>query len=603
MTQPDPAPPTPPTTAPADRPAGAPAEAPRPAVGLGGAARDLYRALWCHAVGARTPLLGAAGLLSAAQLMRLAMPWLAAQAINALQRGSLAGAGRWIALLVGVYLASWLLHGPGRVLERNVGVRVRMRVADQLYARIAAAPLAWRDGRHSGELQHRVTQASRALSDFAQNQFGYLQSAFQFVGPIVALALLSRTSGAIAVTGYVLIALIILRFDRVLMALARAENDAERRYAAALLDFVGNAGTVIGLRLQAASRSLLGRRMDAVVAPLRRAVMVGEGKWFTVDLLGMGLTWVLVVVYVLQSRQPGLPGQGILLGTIFMIYQYAQQAASVVGAMASNFQGFARMHTDYGSAEPVWQAPGEPDAAVPAVQPDAPWQTLELRGATWRYADDARGGGLQGIDLVLRRGARVALIGPSGGGKSTLLRALAGLYRPQQGALLCDGAEIDWTALRRLATLIPQEAEVFEASVEENLTFGVPADAQALRSAIHTGVFDEVLQRLPAGLASAVHERGGNFSGGQRQRLALARGVLAARGSSLLLLDEPTSALDPLAEERVFDRMAAAFPQACIVASVHRPSLLARFDTLVVMEAGRVVDAGPRDEVLARRRG
>lgn len=568
-----------------------------PAIGLGSAARDLYRALWRHADGVRTQLLGAAGLLSAAQLLRLTMPWLAAQAINGLQQGDMATAGRWIVYLVGIYLLSWLLHGPGRILERNVGVRVRVRLADQLYARIAAAPLVWRDGRHSGELQHRVVQSSRALSDFAQNQFGYLQSAFSFVGPLVALALLSRTSGAIAITGYVVIALIILRFDRVLMQLARAENDAERRYAAALLDFVGNAGTVIGLRLQAASRKVLGRRMDAVMVPLRRTVTVNEGKWFAVDILCMGLTWILVVVYVLQSREPG---QAVLLGTVFMIYQYAQQAATVVGAMASNFQSFARMHTDYGSAAPIWDAPSDPDAVVPAIVPDAPWQTLALRGVTWHYADDARGG-LHDVDLVLKRGARVALVGPSGGGKSTLLRTLAGLYLPQHGALLRDGVPADWADLRTLATLIPQEAEVFEASVEENLTFGEPADAQSLHAAVHAGVFDDVLAHLPDGLASALNERGGNLSGGQRQRLALARGALASQGSSLLLLDEPTSALDPLAEARVFDRMYAAFPTACIVASVHRPSLLERFDTIVVMEGGRVVDAGPRDEVLARR--
>lgn len=567
------------------------------AIGLGSAARDLYRALWHHAAGVRPQMLGAAGLLSAAQLLRLTMPWLAAQAINALQQDNMPLAGRWIIYLVGIYLLSWLLHGPGRILERNVGVRVRVRLADELYARIAAAPLVWRDGRHSGELQHRVVQASRALSDFAQNQFGYLQSAFNFVGPLVALALLSRVSGAIAVTGYVIIAIIILRFDRVLMQLARAENDAERRYAAALLDFVGNAGTVIGLRLQAASRKVLGRRMDAVMVPLRRTVLVNEGKWFAVDLLGMGLTWILVVEYVLQTRQPG---QAILLGTVFMIYQYAQQAATVVGAMASNFQSFARMHTDYGSAEPIWHAPSDPEATVPAVDPDAAWQTLSLHDATWHYANNARGG-LHNIDLVLQRGARVALIGPSGGGKSTLLRMLAGLYPPQHGELRRDGQRVEWSELRTLATLIPQEADVFEASVSENLTFGEPADDALVQSAVHTGAFDDVLQRLPDGLNSALSERGGNLSGGQRQRLALARGALAAQGSSLLLLDEPTSALDPQAEARVFDRMDAAFPSACIVASVHRPSLLSRFDTIVVMEAGRVVDAGPRDEVLARR--
>jgi ABC-type bacteriocin/lantibiotic exporter with double-glycine peptidase domain len=194
----------------------------------------------------------------------------------------------------------------------------------------------------------------------------------------------------------------------------------------------------------------------------------------------------------------------------------------------------------------------------------------------------------------------VALIGPSGGGKSTLLRALAGLYVPQQGTLMVDGQPQPWTRLRALATLIPQEAEVFEASVRENLTFGEPADEAVLQQSVHASAFDEVLARLPDGLASPLTERGFNLSGGQRQRLALARGALASHGSSLLLLDEPTSALDPQTEARVFERMAAAFPQACLIASVHRLSLLERFDTVVILEAGRVADFGPRHELLAR---
>ncbi|MFT4269002.1 MAG: ABC transporter ATP-binding protein [Xenophilus sp.] len=560
----------------------------------------MYRALWRHAEGVRGSLLGAAALLGGSQLVRLAMPWLAGQAINALQHGRIGGAGRWIAVLMATYLLSWLLHGPGRVLERNVGVRVRERLADQLYARITAAPLAWRDGHHSGELQHRVHQASRALSDFAQNQFVYVQSTLSFIGPLVALALLSPVSGLIALVGYVLIALVILRFDRALMVLARAENDADRRYAATLLDFVGNASTVIGLRLQAASRKLLGRRMQAVSAPLRRTALVNEGKWFAVDLLGMGLTWVLVVIYVWQATRAGGSAAAVMLGTVFMIYQYAQQAASVVSSMAANFQNFARMHTDYGSAEPLWSTPGTPAEPVPAIDTQTAWQMLELQDVNWGYADSSRGGGLHDLRLTLRRGARVALIGASGGGKSTLLRALAGLYVPQQGTLRLDGEPHPWETLRRIATLIPQEAEVFEASVQENLDFGEPRAVDDVQAALHASAFDDVLERLPQGLASPLTERGFNLSGGQRQRLALARGALAAQGSSLLLLDEPTSALDPATELRVLERMAKAFPRACLVASIHRLGLLAHFDTVVIMEAGRVADSGPRDEVIAR---
>jgi ATP-binding cassette subfamily B protein len=562
------------------------------------AARELYGALWRYAEGARPQLVGALALLGSAQLIRLAMPWLAAQAINALQRVQMQTSGLWIAALMAVYLVSWLLHGPGRLLERNVAVHVRERLADQLYARITGAPLVWHSTHHSGELQHRVHQASRALADFAQNQFVYLQNVVNFFGPLIALTLLSRSSGGLALGGYVVIAIVILRFDRALMGLARQENDADRRYVAALVDFIGNASTVIGLRLASASRRLMGRRMQAVSVPLKRATVVGEGKWFAVDIMGLGLTWGLVVLYVWQTRTPG---EAVMLGGVFMIYQYAQQTANVIGSMAGNFQSFARMHTDYRSAEPLLQAPQRADEAAEALQADAPWQQLSVRGLGWAYADTARGGGLREVQLELRRGQRIALVGPSGGGKSTLLRVLAGLYTPTAGTLSFDGQLADWPALRTLATLIPQETEVFEATVRENLSFGMPREDAPLLAAVHASAFDEVLLATQGTLDTPLTERGFNLSGGQRQRLCLARGVLAAQGSSLLLLDEPTSALDAATESRVLVRIAEQFPEACLIASIHRLSVLTHFDTIVLMEAGRVRDAGPRDEVLARQ--
>jgi ATP-binding cassette subfamily B protein len=181
------------------------------------------------------------------------------------------------------------------------------------------------------------------------------------------------------------------------------------------------------------------------------------------------------------------------------------------------------------------------------------------------------------------------------------MRVLAGLYEAQHGQVLIDGhAEAQRRDAAEICTLIPQEAEVFEASVRDNLTLGMAVSEAALERALHASALDEVLQGLSEGLETTLAERGTNLSGGQRQRLALARGLLAAGESSLLMLDEPTSALDALAEQRVFERIRASHPSACIVASVHRLSLLDRFDRVVFMQDGRVLDSGRVADLEAR---
>ncbi|MEO7335374.1 MAG: ATP-binding cassette domain-containing protein, partial [Caldimonas sp.] len=284
------------------------------------------------------------------------------------------------------------------------------------------------------------------------------------------------------------------------------------------------------------------------------------------------------------------------------------------GSMAANFQGFARARADYASADMIW---GAPEVRPEATGVTTEWRRIDLVDLVYDHAaplpvdgavplraasDDAPGAGLKGVSLTLHRGERIALVGPSGSGKSTLMRVLAGLYEPSHGRFEIDGvARLGLRHLGSVATLIPQEADVFEATVRENLTFGMPCDDVGLREAIHTSGFETVLDAMPQGLDTPIAERGFNMSGGQRQRLCLARGLLAARGRSLLLLDEPTSALDPVTEAQVHYRLDASFDDACIVASVHRMSLLEHFDRVVLMVDGRVVDSGSVPEVEQRQ--
>jgi ABC-type multidrug transport system fused ATPase/permease subunit len=572
--------------------------APRPNAPVG----HLYRHLWRFAKGARLRLLGAATLLVSSQLLKLVIPYLAGQAINTIQAGGqrmLADAGFYIGSLFAVFAGSWLLHGPGRIIERSVGVHVRTHVADALYGRAVRLPLAWHNRHHSGEVLHRVDQASRALYDFAQTQFIYLQNFVNIAGPIIALALISSALGWAAGVGYLVVATVIVRFDRRLMRLAAEENAAERRYSAGLLDFLGNVSTVVSLRLQEPTREMLKRRLAAVFVPLRKSIVVNEFKWCSVDLLTVGLTWSLVALFAWKT----FGGTGALaLGSLFMVYQYAQQAGGVIGSLATHFQSFTRIATNYASADPIWDAAQHPDR--PATLTLAPaWREIAAVGLDFDYVrHDGTRPALRGVSLMLRRGERIALVGSSGSGKSSLLRVIAGLYQPTRGHYLVDDmAHVNLRDLARWATLIPQEFDVFEGTVRENLTFGAPASDLAIAQALKASAFDGVVEALPQALETPISERGFNLSGGQRQRLALARGLLAAAGRPILLLDEPTSALDQATESLVLDRVAAAWADGVVIASVHRMSLLAKFDRVVYMADGRVVDAGTVDELTERQ--
>jgi len=562
---------------------------------------QLYRHVWQHAAGVRARMTVALAMLGGSQLLKLAMPWMAAQAINSIQTAGIAGlaaAGRWIIGILGLQMVAWAVHGPARVMERSVALRVRRSVADALYARLTHAPLTWHERHHSGDLQHRVNQASSALSGFTESQFIYLQNLINVAGPLVALALLSTLTGTMAVVGFVLIAVVIVRFDGALMRLAERENHAQRRYASRLLDFVGNISSIASLRLQDATRRLLDSRLVAVFEPLRRSIVLNEWKWCAVDLLTACLSWGLVIVYAWSSSGAGAAGGALLIGSLFMIYQYAQQAAGVLCAMASNYQNLARTQTDFASADLIRSAPQSP---APAFGLDPQWQRIDLQGITFKHPGAERGG-VEELSLGLVRGERIALVGPSGSGKSTLLRVLAGLYTAEHGHVAVDGVpQLGHRHLGALSTLIPQEAEIFELSVRDNITLGADTADTALHQAVFVSGLDGVLSELPRGLETSMSERGFNFSGGQRQRLALARGFLAARDSSLLLLDEPTSALDALTEQLVHQRLDRAYASASIVAAVHRLSLLAHFDRVVFMVAGRIVDVGTPAELAERQ--
>jgi ATP-binding cassette subfamily B protein len=585
------------------------ARVPRP-----GAVSQLYGDLWQLIRGQRRIFVGAVVLLISAQVVLLAVPYISGRALNALQlhgRAGMRDAGLWLSMVLLVAVASWLVHGPGRILERRVALLIRQRMSAMLVERLFALPLSWHESRHSGATAHRVQQSTRALSDFAESQYIYLQSGVSLLGPLVALFCVEPRVGMASLAGFAVIVTSVVGFDRAMLRLANLENEAERNYAATLVDTLGNTSTVYALRQARRVAARIERRLLSVFAPLRKSIVLNELKWCTVDLATRVLNCCLVALFVwlatLDSPETGNAVKPLLLGSVFMVWEYALQASAVVASVAAHFQTFARQHADYASANTIRD---EFPQALPLIAPSVvtDWRQFVVRDLTFRHpASRSAGPALERLAFSLQRSKRYALIGASGSGKSTLLRVLAGLYPAERiGLTLDDGPTHVSPAeaaqiLRSCATLIPQDAEVYEGTLGENLglceSVDGPPNVQAYAGALEAACATDFVEPTAIGLESPVAERAANWSGGQRGRVALARGILAAGGSALVLLDEPTASLDPATEARVYTNLFDIFAAACVISSVHRLSLLSRFDEVLVMQEGRLVAQGAPDEL------
>lgn len=567
----------------------------------------LYASLWRYAEGQRGSLSRAFILLTIAELLRLTVPWLAGDAMNAIQSTGAAGlshAARNLLLMFAAIVCGWASHAPGRILERNVALHARAAYTMHLLHRLLRAPLAWHRKQHSAETTHRVLQSADALHQFAENQYVYLQNTILLIGPMAALWLISSWVGTVAIVGFATLSLISISFDRRLIDLSIQRNDSERLHNIAWVDTFANLLTVYSLRRFKGVETLIRTRLTGLFVPLRRIVLLNEAKWASVDVLGALLWCSLVALYAALAMRgqegisPAGGRSGLAIGSIYMVYEYARRIQNVISVIAGDFALLAGQHAVFVSAEPILVAlQSERVEQVNASE----WAELSLDHLTFRHEGDQRSTVvLDDISLTLSRGKRYALIGSSGAGKSTLLGVLSGLESAYAGEIRRDAMTVTAQQLRAESTLIPQEAQLFVGTIAENLTLGEDVPDGAMLAALAMVCADEFVGHMPDRMATMVSEGGANWSGGQRQRLALARGALAALGSSIVLLDEPTSNLDPDSESRVLRGLLGGFPGSTIVMALHRTQLLDRFDAIIVMANGRVVDVGSADQLSER---
>ncbi|MBW3501667.1 type I secretion system permease/ATPase [Janthinobacterium sp. NKUCC08_JDC] len=291
-----------------------------------------------------------------------------------------------------------------------------------------------------------------------------------------------------------------------------------------------------------------------------------------------------------------LMGEHLLtLGQIIAVSMLTGRALAPVSQIAGLIMRWEQTKLSYHALNKIMEAPTDDDAASLQAPPLS--GRIEFRDVGFAYPNSPPL--LDKLNLHIRPGERVGVIGKLGSGKSTLLRLLLNQYGPQSGSVLFDdlaSTQLEPLSLRRQIGYVPQDVTLFHGTLRENIELGrsQPDDA-GLLDAIRLACLDDIITQLPNGVATEVGERGERLSGGQRQAVAMARALLAK--PPMLLLDEPSSMFDPATEQRLIGRL-RTLKDTTIVLVTHRMAMLALVDRLIVFDKGRIVADGPRDEVM-----
>jgi ABC-type multidrug transport system fused ATPase/permease subunit len=498
--------------------------------------------------------------------------------------------------MVLIQVGFWLFHGPARVLENNTAFLARIQFKKHLFKIVTSLPVQWHKDHHSGQTISKISKATNALYEFSSNGWQFIEMIIRLVGSVIALFLLLPFAAAIAV-GVSLIALVIVFiFDYYLLKSYEAINEKDHFVASALHDYITNIITVITLRLESLTQTELWQRMVQYFPMYKTNNIVNEAKWFLTTLIISIMTVVVLAWYAMDVIGSG----GVLLaGTFFMLYEYLQKIGSSFYTFAWKYSGTIQQYADLLSANSILKAERSAESASLCLPKN--WKKIKIENLRFSYEDEEKKRHhLKRIHLTLERGKKIALVGESGSGKSTLMSLIRGLHTTDEVQVLCDGIKLK-KGLRCIAshvTLIPQEPEIFANTIEYNITVDTQQSKQDILEYVDLARFTSVLERLPKGLKTDIAEKGVNLSGGEKQRLALARGIFAAEESDIILLDEPTSSVDSQNELQIHKNIFSHFADRCIISSIHRLHLLPLFDEVYVLEKGEIAEFGKPEKLM-----
>jgi ABC-type multidrug transport system fused ATPase/permease subunit len=542
----------------------------------------------------RVQLWGSLVFAWAAMGMTVLIPWLVGRAVNAIQDGNRPDLLPLALAIVGASILRLGLTVVRRLVAGKVSLGVEFDLRQTFYAHLQKLDLGFFDSQQTGQLMSRATVDLSAIRFFLG--YGLVFITQNLLTIVLASAVMIAINPVLALIALIPAPFVVYTASRYNRVSRPALQEVQQRIAELTAEAEENVSGIRIVKAFAREEYQLHRFQRSVSRVFDQSIYSTRLQAFFSPLIGLLPQLGIAAILLVGGRE--VINGSLSLGNFTAFYTYLVMLAGplrmlgVAMGMAQRAIASGNRMFEIIDREPAIQSPpGAP--ALPAGG-----GAVALRGVTLRY--EGSGPALSDVDLEVEAGRILALVGPSGAGKTSLVALIARLYDPSAGTVLVDGAdvrEIDVGSLRAEIAFVADDSFLFTASVAENIAYArADASLEEIEAAARRAQADGFIRDLPDGYETRVGERGLTLSGGQRQRIAIARALLA--DPRILILDDATSSVDATTEAAIKSGLQEAMSGRTTFIIAHRLSTVALADEIVVLDGGRVVDRGTHEELM-----